>query len=208
MANNKSRKYKRSKTEKWAKIRGDRKSKHKSPNYYSIAKKRLFLHLKKEKGFWLDSNSVQNALLMYCKMYSIQYDNKNPNWFSDILLTELFRKDSALYIDKQILSKQEKRYIERKEKKKTEVPLNNKPKSARAIEYEEYIKSYKWKSFSGGIKEKRGNKCEDCGKSGVVLHAHHLTYIRFMNELESDIKILCVPCHEKAHGRKFREYKK
>lgn len=70
--------------------------------------------------------------------------------------------------------------------------------------YENYLKSKKWIDFRNSIKEKRGNKCEICNIKGVVLHGHHLTYERLMNELETDIQIVCLRCHEEIHGRKFK----
>lgn len=77
-------------------------------------------------------------------------------------------------------------------------------KKNRLAEYKKYMKSITWKLFSDKIKADRGNKCEDCGANGkgVVLHAHHLTYDRFKNELPEDIQVLCKPCHQKKHPNK------
>ena len=123
-----------------------------------------------------------------------------------------------------------------KKKKPLQKAKKTAAQSEKRKQYIEYIKSEKWREFKNGIIKKRGAKCEKCGKTGIMLHAHHLTYERFMtvtfpdlsiktkatkgvnegvnegvkkvhfkaeNELESDIMILCVSCHEMEHGRKF-----
>lgn len=71
--------------------------------------------------------------------------------------------------------------------------------------YKNYLKSAKWINFRDQIKEKRGNKCEICGIVGVILDGHHLTYANFMNELETDIQIVCRQCHENIHFRKNKK---
>lgn len=84
---------------------------------------------------------------------------------------------------------------------KEQTAVIEKKKDARRIIYEKYLKSAKWINFRNKIKESRGNKCEKCGIKEVELHGHHLTYDRFMNELESDIQIVCKPCHKKIHEK-------
>ena len=74
--------------------------------------------------------------------------------------------------------------------------------------YENYLNSSKWITFRNKIKKERGDKCEKCGKEGVVLDGHHITYERLTEELPEDILIICRPCHEKIHGRKFHKKKK
>lgn len=71
------------------------------------------------------------------------------------------------------------------------------------MNYEQYMKSVEWKNLRMSIYAKRGRKCEKCGQDKGEIHAHHLTYERFTKELEEDIMLLCRPCHEKEHGRKF-----
>jgi hypothetical protein len=86
---------------------------------------------------------------------------------------------------------------------------SNKESSKRRVksrfteEYEKYIRSKEWAAFRQLIFSMRGSICEDCGTSGIVFHLHHLTYVRLGNELPEDVRILCVPCHEKIHGRKL-----
>lgn len=91
-----------------------------------------------------------------------------------------------------------------KEPKKVYPPSKTNQKKSHI--YRKYIRSIEWKVFADKIKESRGNKCEECGadRKDTILHAHHLTYERFMNELPEDIQVLCVPCHDKKHPEKHR----
>jgi 5-methylcytosine-specific restriction endonuclease McrA len=50
--------------------------------------------------------------------------------------------------------------------------------------------------------------CTDCGAKGskVYLHAHHIkSFSKFPKDRlkKSNGKTVCVPCHEKIHGRKI-----
>ena len=70
------------------------------------------------------------------------------------------------------------------------------------ISYKNYISSKKWKEIRLRIIEDRGGKCERC-ISTESLQVHHLTYENFGNELDTDLEVLCKPCHMKEHGRNF-----
>ena len=70
-------------------------------------------------------------------------------------------------------------------------------------EYVKYIASDKWKLFRLSIIADRGKTCERCGTKKGTIQLHHLTYIRLENELSEDVQLLCLPCHETTHGRKF-----
>jgi hypothetical protein len=67
--------------------------------------------------------------------------------------------------------------------------------------YKDYMVSKEWRKFRKKILGKR-NKCENCGDTGE-LQVHHLTYERFTEELETDVMVLCLNCHEETHRRKF-----
>jgi 5-methylcytosine-specific restriction endonuclease McrA len=48
------------------------------------------------------------------------------------------------------------------------------------------------------------NRCERCGATDNRLYVSHKTYDRFGgDERTTDLQVLCKPCHERAHGRKF-----
>ena len=48
--------------------------------------------------------------------------------------------------------------------------------------------------------------CQDCGAKGIKIHAHHIKPLADFPDLALDIsngKTVCIPCHEKIHGRKL-----
>lgn len=67
-------------------------------------------------------------------------------------------------------------------------------------EYEEYLKSPRWR-IKRQIKAKKAHyTCEICGK--VIrrgFHIHHLTYEHFGNEPLEDLAFLCEDCHTNIH---------
>lgn len=73
---------------------------------------------------------------------------------------------------------------------------------ARSINYHEYIQSDAWKARAEEAKNRAGFRCQLCSVSGFLLplNAHHNNYKRLGNELDSDITVLCQPCHEKIHA--------
>jgi HNH endonuclease len=68
-----------------------------------------------------------------------------------------------------------------------------------AEQYDSYLKSRHWAKFRFRILKQRHFTCERCGQRGVTLHVHHLSYARFGRELEEDVIVVCVPCHQKRH---------
>jgi len=70
--------------------------------------------------------------------------------------------------------------------------------------YQDYLKSDEWKEKANAAKERAGWQCQINAKhSNKILHAHHRTYERIGNELDSDITVLCDSCHRKAHNKEF-----
>ena len=123
------------------------------------------------------------AVFQYLELYGI---DKPKCKISKYLLAEYENPNSLIY-----------RATEGTEKTKP-----NKEYIDRRVKYLEYINSNEWKSFRNGIISKRGRKCEKCGQTEGEIHAHHLTYERFMNELETDIQLLCRVCHMRVHSKK------
>lgn len=70
------------------------------------------------------------------------------------------------------------------------------------MNYRKYIVSEAWRDKRTELFRVRGKKCEICG-SKKSIQVHHLTYERLGAELLSDLKVVCKPCHEKIHGKKF-----
>ena len=70
--------------------------------------------------------------------------------------------------------------------------------------YQIYLTTKEWKKKSDDCKKLADYKCVKCS-SVKNLHAHHLTYDRIGEELQSDLQCLCLTCHEKEHGRTFKK---
>lgn len=87
-----------------------------------------------------------------------------------------------------------------KERKLTHVP---KKSLSRKEMYEFYINSPDWGRFRRSIFAVRGYKCEQCGTLEGQMHVHHLHYRTFTEERPEDVQVLCIPCHEKTHGKKI-----
>lgn len=67
-----------------------------------------------------------------------------------------------------------------------------------------YYSSPEWKAKRIIMLARAKNTCNRCHvvqSSG--LHVHHNTYENFGNEKMSDLEVLCEPCHEKHHKKKF-----
>lgn len=80
-------------------------------------------------------------------------------------------------------------------------------------EYRTYLESEAWRERKQALFNARGRRCERCGvRAGqrydnlkpIILHVHHLTYIRLGHELDSDLQILCGPCHREADKERRR----
>lgn len=68
--------------------------------------------------------------------------------------------------------------------------------------------SYKSKQWSLLVRDRDGNACAECGKTGK-LHAHHVKPWKKYPELRFDVGngvTLCPVCHQKAHGFKFPDW--
>ncbi len=71
--------------------------------------------------------------------------------------------------------------------------------------YDVYLRSEHWLKTREIALENAGHKCSnpECGwKYG--LNVHHLNYNPY-NEEQSDLKVLCRPCHQKEHGLSVSE---
>ena len=70
--------------------------------------------------------------------------------------------------------------------------------------YAEYIETPGWAAKAQAAKQRAGQKCQLCGakRKDVQLHAHHNTYQRLGREKNTDLLVLCDPCHTK-HRQKL-----
>lgn len=70
--------------------------------------------------------------------------------------------------------------------------------------YKAYLQTKHWRTFREFALEKRGRKCEDCGKADGFFDIHHLTYENIGEEQLEDVLILCRTCHKARHPEKGR----
>lgn len=79
---------------------------------------------------------------------------------------------------------------------------------AKRVDYHAYIQSAAWRAKADACKERAGYRCMICYASGagVMLDAHHRTYARLGEELDTDLICLCRDCHGlfTAHKRLAR----
>jgi 5-methylcytosine-specific restriction endonuclease McrA len=71
-------------------------------------------------------------------------------------------------------------------------------------EYLDYIDSPEWREKADRAKKRAGYRCQVCNKPGseTTLDAHHRTYVRFGNEQDDDITVLCRACHDLFENKK------
>ena len=63
------------------------------------------------------------------------------------------------------------------------------------LAYNEYIASPEWRSRRQVALRRAGYRCQVCN-SPDQLQVHHRTYERFGAEMEDDLTVLCLDCHE------------
>lgn len=131
---------------------------------------------------------------VYCKLIGCN-DVITRKQSDAFVKKEMSRVDSPIYLAEKISVK--KKWKPTKIKKKDDV---NDARKRRKV-YSKYIHSEEWKDFRLSIIRVRGYRCEKCGETEGIIHAHHLTYERFMKEIPSDIMLLCIPCHNDVHRK-------
>lgn len=67
------------------------------------------------------------------------------------------------------------------------------------IPYENYLETPEWQQKKRKALEYADFRCQICNSSNSDLHVHHRTYERRGNELDSDLTVLCNPCHDMFH---------
>lgn len=74
------------------------------------------------------------------------------------------------------------------------------------FKFPEYSKN--WKILSERCKQRDGHKCTRCGKSGVVLHAHHvISKSKGGVDKVVNLRTLCEECHSRMHSHMKRKKK-
>ena len=67
------------------------------------------------------------------------------------------------------------------------------------MDYQEYLKSDKWKQTRQWILIFWGHRCAICNSKDNI-QVHHRTYERLGHELTTDCLVLCDRCHELHHN--------
>ncbi len=77
-------------------------------------------------------------------------------------------------------------------------------RDVRQRRYDKFMASVEWWIIRDAKLSIAGYRCEECNAEGPILDVHHLTYDRFGgDERMTDLQVLCRPCHNRVHGRKF-----
>jgi hypothetical protein len=171
--------------------------------YFSAAFKRMIHYVSKHDATYKDCLRRQMVVKAYCDLLKIEAPKKKKRDL--FVIDEYFREGSPIFNGVKVegsLPFKKKKKLKNSVKDLERRIANEKKKVDRRTEYNNYLNSNKWKTFRKKLIKERGNKCEKCSKENVLLHAHHLTYKRFMNELPEDILLVCVPCHDEIHGKK------
>lgn len=66
-----------------------------------------------------------------------------------------------------------------------------------SAEYRTYLDSVAWEKRRARMIAVAGHRCQSCGAT-TGLEVHHLTYNRLGEERDSDLEVLCPPCHVRA----------
>jgi hypothetical protein len=66
--------------------------------------------------------------------------------------------------------------------------------------YSAYLRSPHWLLMRTRARRRAGYRCQRCESDASRLEVHHLTYARLGWERDSDLIVLCEPCHEQEHG--------
>jgi hypothetical protein len=67
-----------------------------------------------------------------------------------------------------------------------------------SVEYQEYLKSDKWKQKRDAVMRRAHGICEGCGMQNATV-VHHLHYHNIYEEWLWELVALCRPCHDQSH---------
>lgn len=98
------------------------------------------------------------------------------------------------------IAEEEKRIAFEEKKRKWNARYNQK----RDPKYTKFYASIDWKRLSKAKMQEAGYRCEDCGV--IAVEVHHVDPIQTDSGWErrldwSNLKAVCLDCHNKAHGR-------
>jgi hypothetical protein len=64
-----------------------------------------------------------------------------------------------------------------------------------------YYDSSHWRTLTARLKWEADDTCVECGTRQAWLETHHLSYQRLGAEIDTDLVVLCPPCHRRRHAR-------
>lgn len=105
---------------------------------------------------------------------------------------------------KSIITKEQKeRFIKRYILRNASLDYNSICMHIRTMQYKDFLKTTYWAGIASYIKDRKGNRCERCGKPNTALHVHHTTYEHHGDELHNlaDLECLCQYCHQETHNK-------
>ena len=75
------------------------------------------------------------------------------------------------------------------------------------FDYKLYLRSQAWDELRRQALEDADFTCDDCGKTGVPLHVHHIEYPKsFEDDSLENLEVLCEMCHFIVHNRVLCPY--
>lgn len=136
------------------------------------------------------------------KNYKLKYWNFETNkwsllfWYYKSIYSNNYVSIEE-YFNKRLIKKSKKK-VKRKQIK--EKSISN---------YKIYINSSKWKKKRLSFIKKYKNKCQCCWWEFLDkdLSLHHHTYQRVWKELDNDLALVCINCHNLIHYKNWKKVK-
>lgn len=167
--------------------------------YFRMGWKRMLDYVERNCLGYNHSVKRNYVIKLYCEKVGLAIPFKKQR--VGFVTKELKRNGSPIYLKGEFTIIRTKVKTKKKSKRQKKVE-----KEQRKVDYNKYLRSSEWKTFKSGLIKIRGNKCEKCGKTNVVLDGHHLTYERFTKELPRDVVLLCRSCHDEVHSSPKSKY--
>lgn len=128
------------------------------------------------------------------------WSNRNPPSY---LVCNYCGKDFRSYDRNAIFCSRKCKYLAAREKTGKKAPRYIDGKSLLRQRGRDSRDLKRWRK---AVYDRDNYTCQHCGKSGVLLNAHHIKSYAAYPESRFDVNngiSLCIPCHEKVHGRKL-----
>jgi hypothetical protein len=79
----------------------------------------------------------------------------------------------------------------------------------RGLNHHAYVQTKHWRELRDHVLLERGEHCQMCGLEGsdYKFAVHHTTYARVGEELDADLLVVCIACHNLIHFPESRAAK-